>query len=143
MPESAVRIVRCFYSSLVCEGSIQSAAIDKHLTDDFIGHHLPLGLNGREGYKRFMRMVGDSFREMTPVALHDLFNDAGKVAARWSITGIHSGEFMGIPATHRRITLKGIDIVRVEDGKIADLWQEIDLVGILQQISANHPTENA
>jgi predicted ester cyclase len=42
---------------------------------------------------------------------------------------------MGIPATGQRITVKGIDIFRLAEGKIADLWQEMDLLGILQQIS--------
>jgi predicted ester cyclase len=43
---------------------------------------------------------------------------------------------MGIPATGRRVMLKGIDLFRLRDGKIASLWQEINLMGILQQITA-------
>ena len=43
---------------------------------------------------------------------------------------------MGIPATGRRVTVKGIAIFRLADGKIADLWQEMDIIGLLQQICA-------
>jgi predicted ester cyclase len=81
-------------------------------------------------------MLALSFGELTPIAACELFSCGNKVVARWSSSGLHRGEFMGIPATGRRVTLKGIDLFRLVDGRIADLWQEIDLMGILQQISA-------
>jgi steroid delta-isomerase-like uncharacterized protein len=58
------------------------------------------------------------------------------VASRWTITGTHQGEFQGVPATGRPVTLTGIDFSRVVDGKIAEHWAQFDLVGMLQQIGA-------
>jgi predicted ester cyclase len=84
-------------------------------------------------------MLATSFRELAPIAACDLFSYDDKVVARWSSSGVHNAEFMGIPATGRRVMLKGIDLFHLREGKIIDLWQEIDIMGILQQISAPLP----
>src|SRR4051812_41192748 len=80
-----------------------------------------------------------SFSELTPIELRDFFGCGEKIAARWAWSGKHTAEFMGIPATQRHITVKGIDIFRLVGGQIVDHWQEMDIVGILQQISAPSP----
>ena len=58
------------------------------------------------------------------------------VASRWMITGTHRGAFQGVPPTGRQVTMAGIDISRVVDGKIAEHWAQFDVVGVLQQIGA-------
>ena len=129
-------IVRCYYDEIFRAGTLNRAAIERYFAADFVAHDLPLGLCGRAGYTQFVSMLATSFRELTPIAACDLFSCGDKVVARWSSSGMHSAEFMGIPASGRRVTLKGIDLFRLVEGKIADLWQEIDIMGILQQISA-------
>jgi len=44
------------------------------------------------------------------------------VAVRFTAHGIHKGDFMGLPATGKPITMTGIEIFRIKDGKIAELW---------------------
>jgi predicted ester cyclase len=80
-------------------------------------------------------MFAASFSETTQIEAHEVISNGDKIVVRWSGMGRHTGEFMGIPATGQRITIKGIDIFRLAEGKIADLWQEMDMLGILQQIS--------
>ena len=58
------------------------------------------------------------------------------VVTRWTITGTHRGTFQGVPPTGRLVTMPGIDLSRVVDGKIAEHWAQFDLVGLLQQIGA-------
>jgi predicted ester cyclase len=41
-----------------------------------------------------------------------------------------------VPATGRQITINGIDMSRVVDGKIAEHWAQFDIVGVMQQIGA-------
>lgn len=60
--------------------------------------------------------------------------DAGKVAVRWSATGTHRGEFLGIAPTGKRITFRGIETLRVEDGLIAERAGEWDGLAILEQL---------
>ncbi|MBI1879196.1 MAG: ester cyclase [Chloroflexi bacterium] len=139
MPEKNKAIVRRFYDEVFAAGKMNITAIDQHLTDDFVGHDLPAGLNGRAGYKKFVGMFAASFSDTTQIEAHEIISNGDKIVVRWSSTGRHTGEFMGIPATGQRIRLKGIDIFRLAEGKIAGLWQEMDLLGVIQQISVPPP----
>jgi steroid delta-isomerase-like uncharacterized protein len=60
-----------------------------------------------------------------------------KVTTRWTATGTHGGEFFGNPATGKRITMLGITIFQVADGKITKLWNVWDLAGLLNQLKAS------
>ena len=68
--------------------------------------------------------------------VHDQLVDGDKVITRKTFTGTHGGEFLGVPPTGRRVTIGVIDIVRVDDGKIVEHWNVVDLLGALQQMGA-------
>lgn len=85
----------------------------------------------READKALVRGFPDlSLRVLDQVAEGD------KVATRWIVTGTHSGEFMGIPATGRTAALTATSVDRVQDGKIAEHWLEVDFTGFVQQLTA-------
>jgi steroid delta-isomerase-like uncharacterized protein len=82
--------------------------------------------------------------------IEDLIAEGDKVVARITMTGTHTGDFFGFPATGKKISFTGIYIVRIVDGKIAEHWGEEDSLGLLQQLggmptpsSSNHlpPTD--
>ena len=56
--------------------------------------------------------------------------------ARLTITGTHQGAFQGLPPTGKQITMSGIEIVRLVDGKAVERWGELDNLGLLQQLGA-------
>ena len=58
------------------------------------------------------------------------------VATYKTFTGTHQGEFMGIPATGKRVTVQVMDFVRVRDGKIAEHSNVVDVFGLLAQLGA-------
>jgi steroid delta-isomerase-like uncharacterized protein len=58
------------------------------------------------------------------------------VVLRWSLAGTHHGQFLGIPPTGKTVTLRGIDMYRVQDGKIAEHWNVVDIFGFCQQVGA-------
>jgi steroid delta-isomerase-like uncharacterized protein len=60
--------------------------------------------------------------------------EGNEVAVRWAGTVTHEGDFRGIPATGRRIQVSGIDMYRVEDGRIGAEWEQMDSIGMLQQM---------
>ncbi len=81
----------------------------------------------------------DAFKSAFPdlrVRNEDIIEDEqqNKVVVRWTAQGTHTGTLMQIPATNKRVSLKGIDILRVENGKIAERWGEFDAVGMLAQL---------
>jgi steroid delta-isomerase-like uncharacterized protein len=66
--------------------------------------------------------------------VEDVVASADKAVARVHATGTHHGEFMGMPATHRDYTISGIDIHRLEGGRMAEHWHVVDQLSQLQQL---------
>ena len=59
------------------------------------------------------------------------------VATHKTFTGTHDGEFFGLPATGKRATIRVMDFVRYEDGKIAEHWNVVDMAGLMAQLTAD------
>ena len=91
---------------------------------------IPYGL---EGAKAAHRIMLTSFPDYQTI-IDDMIAEGDKVAARIKMTGTHSGEFMGIPPTGRRISFTGIYFARIAGGKIVEHWGEEDGVSLLQQL---------
>lgn len=62
--------------------------------------------------------------------------EADYVCFRCTIEATHKGTLMGIAPTGKRVRFSGIIIHRIENGKFAESWNEIDLLGIQQQLLA-------
>jgi steroid delta-isomerase-like uncharacterized protein len=105
------------------------------LADDFVEHEETPGLAPtREGVKEFFRMFIAAFPDlrMTP---EDVLASGDKVVARVRVTGTHTGEFMGIPATGKGIAVQAIDIVRFgDDGLAREHWGVFDAMAMMQQL---------
>jgi steroid delta-isomerase-like uncharacterized protein len=69
-------------------------------------------------------------------AIEDLIAEGDQVVARIRMTGTHTGNFWGIPATGRRVEFTGVYIIRIAGGKIVEHWGEEDGVSLLQQLGA-------
>jgi steroid delta-isomerase-like uncharacterized protein len=67
-------------------------------------------------------------------AIEDLIAEGDKVVARIRMTGTHTGDFYGIPATGKRVEFTGIYIVRIKNGKIVEHWGEEDAYSLLLQL---------
>jgi len=87
---------------------------------------------------RFKQVVG-LFRAAFPdmrVTIEDEFADGDLAGTRGRFTGTHKGDFMGVPASGQPINVKYIDLWRVRDGKLAENWVQMDMIGLMQQIGA-------
>lgn len=69
------------------------------------------------------------------------FSDGDYVCSRYTYTGTHNGEFMGIPATGKRVEVPGTVINLVEDGKIVEAWPTVDFLAVFQQLGVVPATE--
>ena len=69
----------------------------------------------------------------------DQIAEGDKVVTRWSFTGIHRGNLMGIAPTGKQVTSSGVMIDRVVGGKITEEWEEYDALGMMQQLGAVGP----
>jgi steroid delta-isomerase-like uncharacterized protein len=68
--------------------------------------------------------------------LHEILAAGDKVAVRFSVTGTHWGRLGAIPPSGRTVTVTGISLFRIENGKISESWGHWDTLGLLQQVGA-------
>jgi steroid delta-isomerase-like uncharacterized protein len=80
----------------------------------------------------FVEMFG-AFPDLRYTA-EDVIVEGDKLVERFSSVGTHEGELMGMPPTGRQITITGINVYRMVDGKIAERWAQIDDAGMMQQL---------
>lgn len=110
-------------------------ALRELTTPDFcytLGGQPPLGL---EGMAHFLQLVRGGFPDWH-VEIVDSLGDGSLVAARWQGHATHQGEFRGLAATGRRIAVCGMNFYQIADGKIAAEWEQMDSLGMLQQLGA-------
>jgi predicted ester cyclase len=65
----------------------------------------------------------------------DISESAGGVTVRNRVEATHAGEFLGIPATGRRISWDHVAIVKIKDGRVVGQWAQPDLWGIHRQLT--------
>jgi steroid delta-isomerase-like uncharacterized protein len=70
------------------------------------------------------------------LTLDDTVADGDRLAARFHLTGQHTGPFMGVPPTGRQFRLDAQTIMRFEDGRVVERWTTGDLLGLLVQLGA-------
>lgn len=116
----------------VLDGKIDEAWINYHLFTD--------SALDPERIERVFALIQRAFPDLH-VAQADSVTEGNRVAFRWMISGTHEGELMGVAPTGERITVMGIDIVRVLEGEIVDYWGEFDVMGMLRQLGITPPPE--
>ena len=105
-------------------------------TPDFVAHvpGAPGPLNS-EAWVGFVSSFADAFPDLR-LTVEDVVANEDRTAARVTFRGTHHGDFQGVPATGRSVTFTSIEFNRMADGKIAEHWVELDLLGLLQQLGA-------
>jgi steroid delta-isomerase-like uncharacterized protein len=98
-------------------------------------HGIPGVEPGIESAKKFYQGFHRAFPD-TQILLEDLFTRADKLACRFTVSGTHKAEFMGIPATGKFIKVTGITILKFFAGKCTERWNQADFLGMLQQLGA-------
>ncbi|MFN8458028.1 MAG: ester cyclase [Anaerolineae bacterium] len=111
------------------------AVVDELVAPDYIGHFAshPQPVSGIEACKQFMSGYFVAFPD-AHFDIEDMVAEGDKVVARWTVRGTHQGNLAGIPPTGKPITVPGMWILRLANGKIAEQWGINDTLGLMQQI---------
>jgi steroid delta-isomerase-like uncharacterized protein len=112
------------------------AVAERIIHPDFVDHTNPPGMqHGLNGHMAIVRLFRAAFPDQW-WQIEDLIAEGDRVVARTTMRGTHRGDFFGIPATGRAVTLPGVHVMRVADGKIAEHWGSNDDLGLLRQLGA-------
>jgi len=90
-------------------------------------------LEGIDQLRDFIQGLRQGFPDLN-LSIDDLFVAENKVCTRFTLTGTHQGEYMGIRATGKVIKVTGVVISRFTDGKIIEEWETLDMLGLFQQL---------
>ncbi len=90
---------------------------------------------GLIGYKDTMSTYKGVFPDYQ-VDVQHILGEGDPVATHWTLSGTHQAEFYGIPATGRSVTVEGMNVFRLVDGRITEVWTQFDALGVMQQIGA-------
>lgn len=119
-----------------CWDKSDVGVLDELMAPDFTDHDpAPGQAPGREGYKQLTAMYFNAFSDFR-VQNEDVIAEGDKAVLRWTAIGLHTGSLMGMAATGKQVKLRGIDILRFEEGRIVERWGEFDVFGLLQQLGA-------
>jgi steroid delta-isomerase-like uncharacterized protein len=125
-------LVRDFIDGLFTKGNL--GAVDDFLSEDFINHDPPFGARAdREG----MRDAGAMMRAACPdwhSEAHAYLAEGDLVVEHFTASGTHRGELMGVAPTGQEVSLTGIHIFRVRDGRLVERWGRLDDLGFLRQL---------
>jgi len=109
-------------------------AIDDLLTDDFVEHTpAPGQATDRQGAKNFIGQMLQAFPDLD-FAIESQIAEGDTVAAVATMTGTHRAEFLGMPATGRRVSVQVMDTGRVRNGRFYDHWGLVDTPALMAQL---------
>lgn len=112
-----------------------TSLIDETIALDYIDHSpIPAPAPGPEGFAKRTIALRNAFVESAIFEAFLAENDL--VAFTWTFKGVHHGPFAGIAATGKEVTLSGINVERLENGKIVEHWSHFDLAGLIKQINS-------
>ena len=95
-------------------------------------------VRGPDGLKAFLRVYLDAFSDMR-VKIEDIFSQGDRVVSRATCRGTHKGALMGIPPTGKQVEVTVICVNRFVGDKIAEDWELVDLLGMMQQLGVVQP----
>jgi predicted ester cyclase len=97
------------------------------------GPHMPGGVGDRNSWRYAISMYRLAFPD-SHVTFDALIATGDTVVGRWSATGTHTGPLPGLAPTGRRIAIGGVTIYRIAGGRIAEAWEQLDLLGMWCQL---------
>jgi steroid delta-isomerase-like uncharacterized protein len=126
-------LVRRFYEEVWDRGNVEFA--QEVFAEDYLRHDLrpSAAAPGPHGH----RQIAAAFRAAFPdLRWHvDLLLAEGDlVAGRWTASGTSTGPWAGMAATGKHATFSGVNIFRIRDGKVVEIWNHRDDLGLAQQL---------
>jgi steroid delta-isomerase-like uncharacterized protein len=125
-------IYRRFIDEIFNEGRLEK--LDEVLSPAYIYHDAPEGaMPGPEGVKRVVTMFRTAFPDLK-ITIDDQVAEGDKVCSRTTMRGTHQGTIFGVPPTGRSVSMHGMTMARIADGRVVESWVKNDLTGLMRQL---------
>ncbi len=131
--EKNTAAMKRFFDEVMHKGDMK--VIDELVADSFVEHYVP-NPNvppNKAGLTQTMTMFRTAFPDLQ-MTIEDIVAKGDKVWAYTTMRGTNKGEFMGMPATGKKIEVKGVDIVRFVSGKAVEHWGVSDDLTMMTQL---------
>lgn len=134
-------VIRTFIEEVINQGRLERT--DEFVIEDFVElDPFPGQAPGREGLKAVILQMRSAFPDIH-WAVDEMVAEGDKLVTRFTWTGTHQGEFLGVPATGRSVSIKGIVVDSLEGGKMVDSRMLLDVLGMMMQLGMTlAPGEN-
>ena len=112
--------------------------IDQLVSPSFVAHIPglpPEFTTGPEGVKKWFAAYHAGMEGIWSKHI-DTIAEGDRVVIRFEGGGKHTGNMLGVPPTGKQIKVTGVDIFRISNGKLVEMWQELDFLGMLRQMGA-------
>lgn len=129
-------LVQRWFDEVWCQK--RAEAIDELMAEDALGHGLGEGgmaIQGTRGFKEFHEQYCRAFPDIH-IQLDEVLAERDLTAVRFTATGHHTGEGLGLAPTGLPISITGMVFSRWRDGKIVEGWNLVDFPKMMQQLSA-------
>ena len=135
MRERNIEVVRAWIDDAWSGGNL--AVADDLLAEGFVLHDPVAGREvvGRDAERALISGLRQAIPDLT-FTIDDIVADGDNVTIRWLAEGTHGGELLGFAATGRALAIRGVDMYRLSEGRIAESWTFWDLPGMLRTVSA-------
>ena len=109
--------------------------VDMVVSPDYVGHYSSQAedIFGIEGFKNWVRSNRTAYSDFR-VTIDRVVVEGEMICLQWTVTGTNDGARGEIPATGKRIKVKGLTLSRILDGKIVEEWITWDLLGVYRQL---------
>jgi predicted ester cyclase len=114
------------------EAHTTTIVFDDFISPNYLGH-LGATAMDRNELERLEREFCVAFPD-THHAINDLIGEGDRVVVRTTARATHRGRFEGIDPTGRSVEFTGLVVYRIEDGRIAESWGEIDFLRLIREL---------
>lgn len=138
MSEQNIAISRRGFEEAFNQGKLEVA--DEIIAEGAVNHDPadPEESVGPAGFKSQIELYRTAFPDLK-FTIEDVIADGDMVVIRWTSSGTHKGELMGLAPTNKVATSAGISIDKIADGKIVESWNNWDTLGLMRQLGAAPP----
>jgi steroid delta-isomerase-like uncharacterized protein len=133
MSEQNKTLARRWFEDLFSRGNLDAA--NEILSAEFVDHLTHEDERGLEELKHYVSIYRSAFPDIQDT-VEDIVAEGDKVVVRWTSSGTHQGEFMGVAPTGRHVTFTGMRLFLIADNKIVESWVNIDERGLQEQLGA-------